>query len=83
MPDNDKYTDAKIHNLRMKLDGAYKESIELGVKDFKKGDGIKEVRIYIEKALSNYKWRLMEVMRFQMMDNDIKKNKEDVKWRTS
>ncbi len=83
MPDNNKYTDAKIHNLRMKLDGAYKESIELGAKDFKKGDGEKEIRQHIEKALSNYKWRLMEVMRFQMMDNDIEKNKEGVKCRTS
>ena len=75
MPDNDKYTDAKIDNLRSKLDGAYKESIELGAKDFKKGDGIKELRIHIEKALSNYKWRLMEVMRFQMIENDTEKRK--------
>lgn len=71
MPDNDKYTDAKIDSLRSKLDGAYKESIDLGSKDFKKGDGIKELRQHIEKALSNYKWRLMEVMRYQMLENNI------------
>jgi selenocysteine-specific translation elongation factor len=75
MPDNDKYTDAKIDSLRSKLDGAYKESIELGSKDFKKGDGIKELRQHIEKALSNYKWRLMEVMRFQMLENNREKRR--------
>lgn len=71
----DKYTDERIHNLRVKLDDAYKESIELGIKSFKKGDGEKEIRKYIEKALSNYRWKLMEVMRFQMMENDINKKK--------
>jgi selenocysteine-specific translation elongation factor len=71
----DKYTDERIHNLRIKLDDAHKESIELGIKSFKKGDGVKEVRKYIEKALSNYKWRLMEAMRFQMVENDIDKKK--------
>ena len=76
MLSKDKYADEKIHNLRVKLDDAYKESIELGIKCFKKGDGEKEIRKHIEKALSNYRWRLMEIMRFQMMENDImgKKN---------
>ena len=73
---SDKYTDEKLHNLRIKLDDAYKESIELGIKSFKKGDGVKEIRKYIEKALSNYKWRLMEVMRYQMVESNTEKRKQ-------
>ncbi|OGM09181.1 hypothetical protein A2Z67_04545 [Candidatus Woesebacteria bacterium RBG_13_36_22] len=66
-----KNTEAKIHKLRIKLDDAYKESIELGAGCFKKGDGEKEVRKHIEKALSNYRWRLMEIMKLQMTENEM------------
>jgi hypothetical protein len=71
----DRKTDEKIMDLRIRLENAYKESIELGINDFKKSDGAKEVRKHIEKALSNYRWRLMEIMRFQMMENELDKKK--------
>jgi hypothetical protein len=61
----------RVQALRLKLDGAYKESIELGVKCFKKGDTEREVRRYMETALSNYRWRLMEIMRVQMIENEM------------
>jgi len=71
----DRKTDEKIMDLRIRLENAYKESIDLGLKDFRRGDGEKDVRKHIEKALSNYRWRLMEIMRFQMMENELDKNK--------
>ena len=71
----DRKTDEKIMDLRIRLENAYKESIELGLKDFRRGDGEKDVRKHIEKALSNYRWRLMEIMRFQMMENEMDKKK--------
>lgn len=71
----DKYANEKIHSLRVKLDDAYKESCEVGIKCFKKGDGEKEVQKHIKKALSNYRWRLMEIMRFQMVENDTGRKK--------
>ncbi len=70
-----KRTDERIMDLRIRLENAYKESIDLGIKDFRRGDGEKDVRKHIEKALSNYRWRLMEVMRFQMMEDDLDKKK--------
>ena len=71
----DRKTDEKIMDLRIRLENAYKESIDLGVKDFRRGDGEKDVRKHIEKALSNYRWRLMEIMRVQMIENDMEKKK--------
>lgn len=61
--------------LRIKLDDAYKESLEIGVKDFRRGDGEKDVRRYVNKALSSYRQRLMEIMRLQMMENEAGKGK--------
>lgn len=69
----DKKTDDRIMDLRIRLENAYKESIDLGIKDFRRGDGERDVRKHIEKALSNYRWRLMEIMRFQMMEDDLNK----------
>ncbi len=69
----DRKTDDKIMDLRIRLENAYKESIELGLRDFRRGDGERDVRKHIERALSNYRWRLMEIMRFQMMENDLNK----------
>jgi hypothetical protein len=71
----DRKTDEKIMDLRVRLENAYKESIELGIKDFRRGDGEKDVRKHIEKALSNYRWRLMEIMRVQMIENELDKKK--------
>jgi hypothetical protein len=71
----DRRTDERIMDLRIRLENAYKESIDLGIKDFRRGDGEKDVRKHIEKALSNYRWRLMEIMRFQMMEDDLDKKK--------
>ncbi len=62
----------RLERLRVKLDDAYKESIEVGIKGFKKGDGEKELRTHITTALSSYRSKLMNILRFQITENEVK-----------